>query len=561
MLHQAILNDFPLSDDVKELQIIVLDFYKKLAELERNNKQYETENKLLRERVNQLIKHLYGRKSEKFPLYWDDNFRQSLLFTEPINPVDGIDQSEEKDNDNDNDKDKDIDEITIPEHKRKKPGRRPLPKEFPRITVVHDLSEEEKMCGCGCKKSCIGEDTSEQLEMQPARFRVVCHIRLKYACKNCQGVDKAEGDSTVNIAPAPVQLIPKSIATPSLLSHVFVSKFCDALPFYRQEGLFRRIGFDLTRATMCTWAMKISEEVKPLLELFCNNIHSGPLINIDETTLQVLHEPGRSFATKSYMWVFRGGAPDKPVIVYVYAETRSGDVAANFLGDYQGYVQTDGYGAYDFLDRREGITHVGCWAHVRRKFNEVVQCGIQLGDGGLAREALYKIRQLYRIEREAEVNGLDADELYIKRQEHSKPLLEEFEFWLRENAHKAPPKSLLGKAFAYTLSQWHRLIRYVLDGRLRMDNNLAENAIRPFVVGRKNWLFNDQPEGAAASATFYSLIETAKANGLEPYKYLCYLFDRLALAHSDEDLKTLLPQNLTPEFIDEHHARMFRWDG
>lgn len=563
MLQQVILNNLLLPDDVKELQIMVLDFHKKFAELERNNQRYETENKLLRERVNQLVKQLYGRKSEKFPLYWDDNFKQNLLFTDWIELVDGVDgvdkvdKSEEKDND--------IDGITIPEHKRKKPGRRPLPEEFPRITVVHDISEEEKMCGCGCKKSCIGEDTSEQLEMQPAMFRVVRHIRPKYACKNCQGLDKVEGDRTVNIAPAPVQLIPKSIATPSLLAHIFASKFCDALPFYRQEGLFRRIGFDLTRAAMCTWAMKVSEKVKPLIELFCKDIHSGPIINIDETTVQVLHEPGRNFATKSYMWVFRGGAPDKPVIVYVYSETRSGDVAANFLGDYRGYVQTDGYSGYNFLDTREGITHVGCWAHVRRKFYEVVRCGSDRsefgeGGGGLAREALYRIRQLYKIEREAEENGLDADGLYIERQEHSRPLLEEFELWLRENAPKAPPKSLLGKAFAYTLNQWHRLIRYVLDGRLRIDNNLTENAVRPFVVGRKNWLFNDQPEGASASATFYSLIETAKASGLEPYRYLCYLFDRLPFVHCDEDLKNLLPPNLTPEFIDEQYSKMFKWD-
>ena len=198
-------------------------------------------------------------------------------------------------------------------------------------------------------------------------------------------------------------------------------------------------------------------------------------------------------------------------------------------------------------------------AHVRRKFKEVVQAGGQFAGDGLAREALDKIRQLYRIEKEAEVNGLDADELYNERQKRSKPLLEKFELWLKENVSKAPPKSLLGKAFSYTLSQWHRLIRYVLDGGLRMDNNLAENAVRPFVVGRKNWLFNDQPDGASASATFYSLIETAKANGLEPYKYMCYLFDRLPFAQSPEDLKILLPPNLTPEFLEEHHSNMFRW--
>jgi transposase len=337
-----------------------------------------------------------------------------------------------------------------------------------------------------------------------------------------------------------------------------VSKYCDALPFYRQEKLFHRIGFDLSRATMCHWAVKVADKCKDLLELLRRELLSGPLINIDETTLQVLHEPGRRFDSKSYMWVFRGGAPTQPVYVYIYAETRSGNVAANFLGSYHGYVQTDGYIGYDFLDSQEGIIHLACWAHVRRKFKDVVRAGGEFTGDGLAGEALYKIRQLYRIEREAVVNDLDTDELYNERQKRSKPLLDKFELWLKENAPKAPPKSLLGKAFSYTLSQWHRLTRYVLDGRLRPDNNLAENVIRPFVVGRKNWLFNDQPDGASASATFYSLIETAKANGLEPYKYLCYLFDRLPFANSTEDLQKLLPPNLTPEFLEEHHSNMFR---
>jgi transposase len=537
-----------LPSDTVDLQAMVLELYEKIDEMSKNYERSEMENKLLRERVHQLQHQIYGRKSEKFSL--GDGFEQYVLFEESEMP----EESE-------NNKSEVEEEITVPEHKRKKGGRKPLPEEFPRVEVVHDLSEEEKMCACGCQRSRIGEEVSEQLEMQPAQFRVLRHIRYKYACKNCEGVENAEGEGAVKIAPVPVQLIPKSIATPSLLSYIFVSKFCDALPFYRQEKLFDRIGFEISRATMCHWAVKVSDKCKDLLELLRSEVLSGPLINIDETTLQVLHEPGRRFDSKSYMWVFRGGAPDKPVYVYIYSESRSGDVAANFLDFYHGYVQTDGYSGYDYLDRREGIIHLGCWSHVRRKFKDVERAGDQFANGGLAREALYKIGQLYRIEKEARVNGLDADELYLERQKRSKPLLYEFERWLKENALKASPKTSLGKAFSYTLSQWHRLVGYVLDGRLRMDNNLAENAIRPFVVGRKNWLFNDQPDGATASATLYSLIETAKANDLEPYKYLCYLFDRLPFAQSTEDLQKLLPPNLTPEFLAQHHLNMFRRVG
>lgn len=540
-----------LPSDPLTLQEMIFELCEKVDEVCKDYENSELENKLLRERIRQLQHQIYGRKSEKYIL--DDVFSPTALFE-----INGADDQRSESIENEEEK------IIIPEHKRKKGGRKSLPEEFPRVEVIHDLSEEEKICGCGCQRIRIGEEVSEQLEMEPAQFRVIRHIRYKYACRNCEGVGNGEGEGAVRIAPVPLQLIPKSIASPSLLSYIFVNKYCDALPFYRQEKVFHRIGFEISRATMCHWAVKVADKCKELLELMRLELLSGSLINIDETTLQVLHEPGRRFDSKSYMWVFRGGAPGKPVYVYIYADTRSGDVASNFLGSYRGYVQSDGYSGYDFLDRQEGIIHVACWAHVRRKFKEVIQAGGQIsgeGGDGLAHKALEMIRQLYRIEKEAVVNGLDADGLYKERQKRSKPFLEKFELWLKENAPKAPPKSLLGKAFSYTLSQWHRLVRYVLDGSLRMDNNLAENAIRPFVVGRKNWLFNDQPDGASASATFYSFIETAKANGLEPYKYLCYLFDRLPFANSNEDLQKLLPPNLTPEFLEEHHSNMFRWVG
>lgn len=316
----------------------------------------------------------------------------------------------------------------------------------------------------------------------------------------------------------------------------------------------------IVRATMCNWLEKVSYSCEGLLELLKNEILSGPIINIDETTFQVLHEPGRRVSSKSYMWVYRGGAPDRPTVFYEYAPTRSGDVALEFLGNYQGYIQTDGYAGYGFLDKRAGITHVGCWAHVRRKFKEVVRAGESFSGRGLAVEALNRIGRLYRIEKLGTLNGLSAEELCAERQNYSRPLLEEFELWLKANVGKVPPRSLLGKAFSYALGQWPRLVEYVNDGRLRMDNNLAENAIRPFVVGRKNWLFNDSPWGAQASASLYSLIETVKANNLEPYKYLCHLFDRLPVAQSEEDLRKLLPQNLTREFLNDQYTNRFRWD-
>jgi transposase len=528
--------DANLPCDVIQLQTMVLDLYAQMEEMSRN---HEVENRLLRERIHQLQYQLYSGKSEKLSRL-DDGYCQSFLFSE---------LAEEE-------KETIVEEISIAPHKRKRRGRKRLSESILRVEVEHDLSEEEKRCGCGCEMSRMGQEISEQLEMQPPRVWVMRHIRYKYACKNCEGLENDEGEGAVKIAAAPLQLIPKSIATPSLLSHILVSKFSDSLPFYRQERQFLRLGVKISRASMCSWAMKVSEKVKPLLDLLRVEVLSGPLIQIDETTVQVLSEPDRSARSKSYMWIYRGGAGGKAVILYRYHRSRGGDVAASFLQDYRGYVQTDGYSGYDFLDNRSGIVHVGCWAHVRRKFFEVVQASkkgkSKVKGAGKAGQALQTIRQLYAIEKDVRNRELSPELVYRERQERSKPILEAFELWLKEAVIKVPPKSLLGKALTYTLSQWPRLVKYLGDGILNMDNNLVENAIRPFVVGRKNWLFSDQPEGAAASAAMYSIIETAKANGLEPYQYLLYLFDKLPSAQSRDEMKELLPQNLDPEILAQH---------
>jgi transposase len=377
-------------------------------------------------------------------------------------------------------------------------------------------------------------------------MQVIRHIRYKYACKNCEGVDADE--PAVKIAPMPEQMIPKSMASPGLLAHVITTKFVDAVPFYRQEGQFKRLGIEIPRSTMCGWAIKAAERCEPLIELLNEEIRSGPLINIDETTVQVMKEEGRLNTAKSYMWIFMGGDQERPALIYRYNPTRSGDVASEYLKGYKGYVQTDGYAGYDFLDKGEGIIHVGCWAHARRKFVEVISAsgkrkGVK-GRTGNAEMAVEYIARLYAIEKEAKDQGLNAKELFERRNEKAGPVLAEFKEWLEKTYMLTPPKGLLGTAISYALKQWGRLIRYLEDGRIRPDNNLAENAIRPFVVGRKNWLFSGHPNGANASACLYSLIETAKANDIEPYGYLRCLFERLPSAHSTDDFKALLPSRI-----------------
>jgi transposase len=424
-----------------------------------------------------------------------------------------------------------------------------LPEDLPRVDVVYDIGEDQKLCACGFQLSRIGEEISEKLDIIPAKMQVIRNIRYKYACKNCEGV---ESDApTVQIAPAAAQIIPKSLATEGLLAHIVTAKFEDALPLYRQSKIFNRMGIDLSRATMAGWMVRLGGCCQPLIELLKKEIRSGPVIGIDETTVQVLNEPGRSNTAKSYMWVFRGGPVEQPILLYVYSPTRAGKVAMDMLAGYEGFIQTDGYIGYDELGRRKGIFHVGCWSHARRMFIKVINARKKgkKSKGGNAEKALDFIRKLYAIEKEAKAANLDFDQIYRLRQQKAKPILDEFKKWLVSLSPMTPPKGLLGKAVSYTLSQWDRLERYIEDGRLRMDNNLVENAIRPFVVGRKNWLFSGHPNGANASAALYSLIETAKANGLEPYAYLRYVFEKLPLADKKDAYRKLLPQNLDRETI------------
>ncbi len=245
------------------------------------------------------------------------------------------------------------------------------------------------------------------------------------------------------------------------------------------------------------------------------------------------------------MWVFKGGPPEKQIILFQYHPSRSGTVVSSFLKNYKGIVQTDGYAGYNFLDSQKGITHVGCWVHARRKFNEVTKAaGNKKNPFGNAVVALKYISRLYKIEKEARQKELSPKQLYDQRQLLAAPILEEFKQWLDSRVDKVPPKSLLGKAIHYTLGQWHRLIAYTEDGIIRPDNNLVENAIRPFVVGRKNWLFSNTPQGAHASAAVISLIETAKANDLEPFWYLKQLFEQLPEAMTSEQFEALMPYNI-----------------
>lgn len=428
--------------------------------------------------------------------------------------------------------------------KRTRGHRRPLPAELPRLDVIHDLADADKQCACGCQRHLIGEVVSEQLDIIPAQVRVLCHRRRKYACASCE--------SAPVTAALPPQPIPKSNASPGLLAHIAVAKFQDALPLHRQESILQRAGIDLSRQTLARWMIQSAQLLQPLHNLLRDQLLAGPVIHCDETVVQVLKEADKSAASQSYMWVQRGGPPDKTVTIFDYRASRSGQVPVQLLESYRGYLMTDGYEGYNAIAQREGVEHICCWAHVRRKFVEAQRAQpkpkeAKGGGVGKAEMALNYIGKLYGIEQRSRDGDVAAR--YQLRQQESIAVLHQLRLWLDKTLDTVLPSGKLGEALQYLHKYWPKLIRYTERGDLPIDNNRAENAIRPFVVGRKNWIFSDTPEGANASAIIYSVIETAKANGREPYAYLRRLFADLPAATSLKAIEQLLPWAVAPDEI------------
>ena len=495
-----------LPDSPELLKKIIFDMQMEYAS-------YKEKYARLLEELRLNKSHLYSSSSEK-------NILQADLFDEP-----GIELSGEL-------KDQLNDEIEVKSHSRKKhPVRRTLPKDLPREVVLHDISEEEKICGCGAHLVRIGEEVAEQLKYIPAQLSVIQHVRPKYACKPCQ--------ENVKIATMPTLFLPKSIATPELVAYTIIAKYCDHLPLYRQESIWNRLEIDMPRSSLCGWILKTAELCEPLVKLLQKNITAHDYVQADETTVQVLDEVGRDNTAKSYMWCYRGGG-EKVSIVYEYQPTRGGYHAAEFLRGYKGYLQSDAYSGYHFADKNSDIIRVGCMAHARRKFADVIKA---TKSNGLASEAIKYFRTLYKIENTAQENHFSSEKRFHLRQEKSQPILTAFKIWLDTHLTKVPEQSKIGVAIRYALSNWELLTNYLKDGRIEIDNNLIENAIRPFALGRKNWLFAGNPSGAKAGAIFYSLIETCKAKKIEPYKYFCAMLHRIRLCKHEEDYHKLLPQN------------------
>ncbi|CAK0743742.1 hypothetical protein CCP4SC76_1390011 [Gammaproteobacteria bacterium] len=475
------------------------------------------ENRLLNEKIQYLLNQRFGSKSERF----DPN--QLSLFDELPLP-EGFTPTKLS--------------VAVAAHVRQPGGRRSLPAHLPRVEVVIDLSEDEKQCSCGLCKDRIDEERSERLGMQPAKFWVEVLIRPTYACSRCHAAPVT--------APLPPAALPRTQTSPSLLANIGTSKFVDGLPLHRQARILeQRFGIPFTTTTLADWMIKSATGVlKPLVQAMLPILHASDYWHMDETRVQVLHEEERTPHQLSWFWL-RRTAWGIPVVLFDYSPSRSGKTAIQLLEGFSGYLQSDGLASYDVASGPK-VKQLGCWSHVRRKFKDAIKGAGKDNPPPLAIEALEKIRQLYKIDNE--VKDKTPEERYAHRQLYSKPLLDEIQLWLQTNMAAGLARGgALAKAFTYLHNQWPKLIRFLEDGRLKLDNNAAENCMRPIATGRKNWLFCNSEAGAHATAIWYSVVETAKANGWEPYHYLIEIFTQVPVyLQQGRPLDDLLPWNLKP---------------
>lgn len=504
-----------LPNDIEALKNMVLDMQSQLQTEQAEKSRLQQQLDYLREQWQLLLQKRFGASSEGLP-------GQGELFNELEEALEPT-----------------TDEVAAEQtitYTRKK-SRPRIDKSLPREEVLHDIPDEDKVCDCcGHALHRMGEEVSEKLEFIPATVRVLRHVRPKYSCRACE---KHGTDTTIKIAPVKPSILPKSIATPSLLAQIISAKFQFGLPLYRQEAMFKQYGIELSRQTMSRWMLTVSDKLRPLYQRMHDILLKQPALWADETTLNVLDVD----KSKCYMWVYGCGTdkprPDKSpnIVLYDYQDGRGAVHPAAFLTGYRGPLQVDGYQGYE----QTRAQLAGCWAHARRKFIEAKTVQGK-GNVGKADQALSFIQKLYGIEQRLKDDG--PAQKQEKRDALSRPVMDKLKTWLDKSALQVTPQSLLGKAIHYTLKQWDKLQVYLHDGHVSIDNNRAERAIKPFVIGRKAWLFSNSRGGAQASAILYSMVETAKANGLMPVDYLLTLFEQLPRLNDGDDLDLLLPWNI-----------------
>jgi len=523
-----------LPDNIDELKDIILSLQNNYTDLQNKYEAAQEEIQSIHQKYKAALAKYFSPTKEKISM---EQAGQLGLFNECETFID-----EDK-------KEKPVDaeeNITIKEYTRKKGGKRKLPDFLPVEEHIYELSESERECKyCGKTHPVIGEDRTEELDIIPMQIKKVVHIAKKYGPCSCDDFLNS-GEKEIIKAEKPKRIIPYSYVSPGLLSYVVDMKYNYAMPFYRLSKKFDAIETEISRATLCNWSMLAAEKCETLYLSMLDYIKENKVIQMDETTVQVLNEEGRAAETKSFMWVMRGGDMKGKLTLFHYSPTRNSTVPLDLLKGFKGFLQTDGYEGYSKAVIEYGLTHVGCLAHIRRKFFDALKSDKK---SKTAAHALKVIARIYNIEKKLRDENLLPDEFVKKRKDEAVPILSEFKSWLDEKQIYITPTSDAGKAVNYALGQWNNFINYLNSAELTPDNNIIENAIRPFVIGRKNWLFSNTPRGARSSAVLYSLVESAKDNNLNVYNYLRYIFTKLPYAESGEEIKKLLPCNLTAEMI------------
>lgn len=537
-------SELALPEELEQLRSHVAHLHAALAEQERRLAERDATIEYLTEQLRLAIARRFGPSAERVAEAQLGLFNEAESLSEPG----------EGDAHSDADANEPADPIAVPAHSRARGKRSPLPAHLERVVREYTLAADEQLCPHdGTPLERFGEQSSEQLDIVPARIQVLRHVRATYRCPCCCDY--------VVTAPLPAQPLPKSQASPGLLAYIATAKYLDAMPLYRQAAAFERIELKFARQTLARWMVRCGHElVVPLINLLRDELLAGGYIHMDETTVQVLDEPGREAQARSWLWCQVGGTREHPIVLFDYDPSRAGAVPTRLLGEFAGYLHTDGYDGYNAVVRANAIKQLYCFAHARRHFVDGLKA-LGLNPNKLppqppdkARRLLKGlgfIKNLYAIERR--IRDQPPEQRHRVRLRDSVPVLERLREWALETRPRVPPKTALGKALAYLEHHWHGLTRFLEDGRLECDNNIAENAIRPFVIGRRNWLFSATPAGATASANLYSLIQTAQANALDPYAYLRHVFTRLPQATSVEDIEALLPTRLDPQVLRTHN--------
>ncbi len=478
----------------------------------------------LEAQIRLLTAKRFGRSSEKTNKnqlqLFEDAFNEAEANAEPFAPEPEL--------------------VSVAAHQRSKSKKKKAAdlEGLPETVIEYRLPEEELTCSCGHERHIIGQEVTKELVVVPAQFSVTKHVQYVYACRHCEN----HGDGTtpaVVKAPKPNRAFPGSIASPSAVAHVIEEKYVMGVPLYRQEQQWSRRGVNLSRQNMANWIMHAQHWLQPIYDRMKEKLLAQGIIYADETTIQVLKEDGKKAESQSYMWLYRSGRDGPGIVLFEYQPTRSGEHPKGFLKGFKGYLVTDAYAGYNGIP---DVTRVSCWAHARRGFDEAIKAAGKRAQDPKALEGLKFCNALFDIERELE--DLDPKERFEQRLQRSKPVLEAFLAWLEKTSAECVQQSHLGKAVSYCLKHWKELNNFLLDGRLELSNNRAERSIKPFVIGRKNFLFCVTPRGARASATTYSIVESAKENGLKPYEYLKYLFTELPNAAA-KDLDEFLPWSET----------------